>query len=100
MNLHRAAPKRRQIQELRLLGMNDLDQDYVGCIRELQIEIVKLRDVRGIYPEVVLLAYPLAERFALHGLGADIKRNFRQELFGQVKVLKSVLPALLIGTLG
>ena len=49
-HLHRPTPKRRQIQKLRLLGMDDLQQDHIAGIRKLQVEIVELRDVRCIYP--------------------------------------------------
>ena len=99
-DLHGPSAQRRQIEELRLLGMDDLHEDDVRRIRELQVEVVELRDVRCIYPEVVLLSYPRAEAFALHGFRADVERNFGQELFGQVEVLERVLPALLVRTFG
>src|SRR5215813_1537265 len=72
---HGPSTQRTQIEELGLLGMNDLHDHDVGGIRKLQVEIVELRDIRGIYPEVVLLSNPRAETFALHRFRADLQRN-------------------------
>src|SRR4249919_1403312 len=80
--------------------MDDLYEDDVRGILKLQIEIVELRDVRCIDPEVVLPSYPRAETFALHGFSTDIERHLAQEPLGQVEVLQRVLPALRVWTLG
>ena len=89
----------RQIQKLRYMARKgDLQQDHIRWIEKLQIEVVKLRDIRSINPEVVLPANPTAKAVAFHRLGSDLDRNFRQDLFGQIKVLKCVLPTLFIGS--
>src|SRR5277367_5319270 len=91
--------QRRQVQELGLPGIDDLRDDDIRRVREFQVEEVKLRDVRGINPEIVLLAYPTAEGFALHRLGADLERSFSQDLLSQLEVLEGDLPALRVGPL-
>src|SRR6185369_16944428 len=58
---------------------------------------MKLCDVRSIDPEIVLRADPGRKAFALHRLGANLDGHFRQDLFGQLKVRKNILPALFIG---
>src|SRR5262245_19951675 len=91
--------QRREVEELRLRRMDDLNQDDVVRVRKLQVEEMELRDIRGINPEIVLLAYPLAEGFALHRLGADLERSFPQDLLGRAEVLEGDFPALGVGPL-
>src|SRR6185369_11204424 len=59
---------------------------------------MKLCDVRSIDPEIVLRADPGRKAFTLHRLSANLDGHFRQDLFGQLKVRKNILPALFIGT--
>src|SRR5262249_48058445 len=95
----RPAAQWREVEELGLRGMDDLNQDDIPRVREFQVEEMELRDIRGINPEIVLLAYPLAEGFALHRLGADLERSVPQDLLGQIEVLEGDLPALGVGPL-
>src|SRR5258707_7074210 len=91
--------QRREVEELGLRRMDDLEDDDVRGIREFQIEEMELRDVRGIDPEIVLLADPLAEGFALHRHRADLNRDFPQHPLRQIEVLKGDFPALGVGSL-
>src|SRR5690348_17136286 len=88
----RPAAQRREVEELGLRGVDDLDQDDVGRVRKLQVEEVELGDVRGINPEIVLLADPAAEGGALHRLGPDIERDVPEDLLGQLEVVEGDLP--------
>src|SRR5688572_3427400 len=93
LDLDRPAAERRQVEHLRRKArINDLDNHNVRRVRELQVEVVKLRDVRGINPDVVLAANPLTEASALHALAADFQRSLGQDPFGQVEALEGVLP--------
>ena len=41
------------------------------------------------YIQVILLSYPFAEGFALHGYRADVESTSAKELFGQVNFSKA-----------
>src|SRR5215471_20400641 len=100
VHLDRSTCQWRQIEELRLLRMNYLQQHDVGGIGNLEIKEMKLCNVRGVNPQVVLIANPVAERFAFHWFGANLERHFGQQMPGHFKVLKRVLPALFVRPLG
>jgi hypothetical protein len=91
MDSDRPAAQLCQVQKLGLRGMDYLQQNDIGRVRKFQVEEVKLSDVRAINPEIVLLAYPLTERIALHGYGSDLERGFPQDLFGQIEVVATFI---------
>src|SRR5258708_215122 len=95
----RSAPWR-QIEQLRLAGIDDLHHHDVRRILEFQVEVMELGDVRAVDPDVVLIADPSGEARALHRLVADVDRRFQEDPLREIEMLERVLPALLIGALG
>src|SRR5829696_7173987 len=89
----RTATQWLQVQQLRLFRMNDLDNNHISGILKLEIEVVKLRNVRSVDPQIVLLPDPLAKALALHWFSADFERHFGQQLFSEIEVFKGILPA-------
>jgi len=61
VHLHRPAGERRQVEELRLVGIDDLEEHHVRDVVEVEIEVMELGDVGGVDPEVVLAADVAAE---------------------------------------
>src|SRR5829696_3847813 len=92
----RTATQWLQVQQLRLFRMNDLDNNHIGGILKLEIEVVKLRYVGSVDPQIILLSDPLAKTLALHRFSTDVDRHLRQQLFSEIEVFKGVLPALLV----
>ena len=54
-------------------------------MRELQVEVMEFGDIRAVDPEVILVTDPVAETVALHGVVANLKGNFGQDLFRQLE---------------
>src|SRR5262249_498139 len=98
-------PRRRtgecgEIEQLRLLGKDDLNDHAIAWIIEFQLEEMKLRDVGRVDPQIALPTNPRGEFLALHRHRANGERTLEQQLLGQIEVLERILPALLVGPLG